>query len=233
MTTTASFVAHRVVDLLQDTTSISWPVAEIVRYINDAQREIIKARPDALNITATMTLAAGTRQDLDSASLTPLPLKLIEVTRNMAATSSKKAVRQTKRNILDAQMPGWHNITPSVNILHFTHDIRDPKTFYVYPPATTAAQLEVMYAAYPTDIAEPADGALYTDIAGNISVADVHASDIVDYVLYRCYDKDADYAGNAARSAKHYAAFAQSLGVELTATAQVSPAIKDALSIGG
>jgi len=227
MTTTAASVVNRIVDLLQDTTSIRWPAAEIVRYMNDGQREIIKARPDALNITATGTLAAGTRQDLDTIFTSPLPLKLIEITRNMAATSTKKAVRQCQRNVLDAQVPGWHNLTQSVNVLHFMHDIRDPKTFYVYPPATTAAQLEIMYAAYPTDITEPAEGALFSAIAGNIGVADIYIADLVDYVLYRAYDKDASYAGNAARSTKHMAAFAQSLGIELNATAQVSPTVKD------
>lgn len=234
MTTTAASVAQRIVGLTQDTSSIRWPANELVRFINDGQREIIKARPDALNITATGTLAAGTRQDLDAIfTVAPLPLKLIEITRNMAATSTKRAVRQCQRNILDAQIPGWHNLTQSVNVVHFTHDIRDPKTFYVYPPSTALAQLEIMYAAYPTDVTEPADGATYADIAGNISVADIYAADLVDYVLYRCYEKDASYAGNAARSAKHYAAFAQSLGVELNATAQVSPTVKDGTTTGG
>lgn len=228
MTTSAASVARRIVDQLHDASSIHWPANELVRYMNDGQREIIKVRPDVLNITATGTLAAGTRQDLDTIfTSAPFPLKLIEISRNVAATSTKKAVRQCQRNLMDAHMPGWHNASPSVNIVHFMFDLRDPKTFYTYPPATTAAQVEIMYAAYPTDIPEPADGAIYSDIAGNISLADIYANDLVDYVLYRAYDKDASYAGNVARSAKHYAALAQSLGVELNATAQVSPTVKD------
>lgn len=232
MTTTATSVARRIVDLLQDTTSIRWTAAELVRYMNDGQKEIIKARPDALNITATMTLAAGTRQDLDSASLTPTPMKLIEITRNMAVTSTLKAVRQCQRSTLDANFPAWHAMAPSVNVVHFMFDPRDPKTFYVYPPATTAAQLEIMYSAYPTDITEPADGATYSDITGNIGVADIYAVSLIDYVLYRCYDKDASYASNGARSASHMAAFAQGLGIELNSTIQISPTVKDGVTGG-
>lgn len=233
MTTTAQSVALRAVGLLQDTTSIRWPAAELVRWMNDAQRDIIMMRPDALVITGTMTLASGTRQDLDAAGLTPTPQKLIEVTRNMAATSTKKAVRQCQRNILDANTPGWHTLTASVNILHFMFDERDPTAFYVYPPATIAAQLEVTYGAYPTSVTEPADGALYTDITGNIGVSDIYANAVLDYMLYRAYDKDASYTSNAARSAKHFSAFAAAIGMESKATSDVSPKVVDNMTTGG
>ena len=44
-----------------------------------------------------------------------------------------------------------------------------------------------------------------------------------DYVLYRAYTKDSEYAGNAARAQAHYAAFANALGVEIKATVAVAP----------
>ena len=223
MTITAKSIIHRVSDLIQDQTSVRWPANELVRWLNDAQRVIVKVRPDSMNTTATMTLAAGSRQDLDSAGITPLPAKLIEITRNMAATSNKAAVTLVPRKILDAQTPGWHNITGSVNVMHYMFDPRDPKTFYVYPPATTAAQLEVMYAAYPTDITEPADGATWNDVTGNISLPDIYADDLVDLCLYRVYSKDSEYAGNEARAAGYLAKVTASLGAELQSTVAVQP----------
>ncbi|PJC11729.1 MAG: hypothetical protein CO066_14080, partial [Comamonadaceae bacterium CG_4_9_14_0_8_um_filter_60_18] len=99
MTISAASIIHRATDLLQDQTSVRWPANELVRWLNDAQRAIVKVRPDAMNTTATMTLVAGSRQDLDNASLTPPPAKLIEITRNMAATSTKGAVRLVPRQI--------------------------------------------------------------------------------------------------------------------------------------
>jgi len=226
MTITAQSIIHRATDLLQDQTSVRWPANELVRWLNDAQRAIVKVRPDAMNTTATMTLVAGSRQDLDNASLTPPPAKLIEITRNMAATSTKGAVRLVPRQILDAQTPGWHNLSGAVNILHYMFDPRDPKTFYVYPPATTSAQLEVMYSAYPTDIVEPADGALHTAVVGNISLPDIYADDVLNYVMARSYLKDSEYAGNSERAAGYLAMITASLGAEIAATLAVQPKMK-------
>lgn len=234
MTITAQSIVRRATDLLQDQTSVRWPVNELVRWLNDAQRAIVKVRPDSMNTTATMTLSAGTRQDLDSATanaagnaaLSPAPAKLIEITRNMASASSKGAVRLTPRQILDAQTPGWHGLPGSVNILHYMFDARDPKTFYVYPPATAQAQLEVMYSAYPTDIVEPAAGSTFADVTGNLSLPDIYADDVLNLLLYRCYSKDSEYAGNAERAAAYLNVATASLGAEIAATMAVAPQAK-------
>lgn len=212
----AQSIIRRVVETLQDNTSIRWPIAELVRYLNDGQREIILYRPDAMVTNASMTLATGSRQNLPSNGT-----KLIEVIRNTAGT--KRAVRLTNREILDAQTPGWHGLAGAADILHFMFDPRDPKVFYVYPPASSAASLEIIYSALPTDVGEPADGALYTAVAGNIDVPDIYGNAIQDYILYRAYTKDSDYAGNAQRATAHYATFANTLGSEIKATVMVGP----------
>ena len=83
-----------------------------------------------------------------------------------------------------------------------------------------------MYAGYPTDVAEPADGALYTAVAGNISIPDIYANALLDYILYRAYSKDSEYAGNAQRAQSHYGAFVNTMGVEIKATVAAAPQIK-------
>ncbi len=218
MTISAQSIIRRAVETLQDTTSIRWPVNELVRYLNDGQREVVLYRPDSMVTNATVNCVAGSRQ-----TLPPDGAKLVEVIRNAAAGTGKKAVRMTNREILDAQIPGWHNLAGVNEVLHFMYDPRDPKTFYVYPPATTSAQLDIMYSAYPTDIAEPADGSLYTAVSGNVSLPDIYGNALLDFILYRSYSKDSEYAGNAQRAQAHYAAFANALGVEIKATAAVAP----------
>lgn len=200
-----------------------WPVSELVRWLNDAQRAVIKVRPDAMNTTTTMNLVAGSRQDLDNASLSPPPAKLIEITRNVAATSTKQTVRLLERRILDANVPGWHALAGTVNVAHYMFDPRDPKTFYVYPPALSTAQLEVMYCAYPADIAEPAAGTTWTDVTGNLSLPDIFADDVLNLILYRAYSKDAEYAANGERASAYLSLVAASLGVEIAATVAVKP----------
>lgn len=218
MPITAQSVIRRAVETLQDTTSVRWPIAELVRYLNDGQREVVLYRPDSNRTTATVTCEAGSRQALPSDGA-----KLIDVVRNAGAGTTKRAVRMVNREILDAQTPGWHNIAGVNEVLHFMYDVRDPKTFYVYPPATTSAQLDIVYAAYPADVVEPADGALYTAVAGDISLPDIYGNALLDFILYRAYSKDSDYAGNAQRAQTHYAAFANTLGIEIRATVTVAP----------
>jgi hypothetical protein len=53
-TLTGANVISRVQDTLQDTTSVRWSEAELLRYINDAQREIVNLRPEASAIHANV-----------------------------------------------------------------------------------------------------------------------------------------------------------------------------------
>lgn len=215
MPISAQSIIRRAVETLQDPTSVRWPISELVRYLNDGQREVVLYRPDSMVTSTSRSLTTGTRQTLPNGS------KLIEVVRNTGGT--KRAIRMVNREILDAQTPGWHNLTGATDILHYMYDPRDPTVFYVYPPAATGASVELVYAAYPADIVEPADGALYTAVSGNIALPDIYGNVIQDYILYRAYTKDSEYAGNAQRAQAHYAAFANALGIEIKATVAVAP----------
>jgi len=218
MAITAQSIVRRVVETLQDNTSVRWPVNELVRYLNDGQREIVLYRPDAMVTNSTVTLVAGSKQALPANGA-----KLIEVIRNNTA-SSKRAVRLVNREILDAQSPAWHNIAGVTEVLHFMYDPRDPKIFYVYPPAAASgASVDIVYSALPTDITEPADGSTYSAVTGNISVPDIYGNVLQDYMLYRAYSKDSEYAGNAQRAQAHYGAFANALGIEMKATVNFQP----------
>jgi hypothetical protein len=219
MTIAAQSIIRRVVETMQDNTSVRWPVAELVRYLNDGQREVVLYRPDSMVTNATVALVAGAKQAVPTNGS-----KLIDVIRNTAGT--KRSVRMTMRNILDTQSPNWYNLTGVTEILHYMYDARDPKVFYVYPPAaSTGASVEIVYSAYPTDITEPADGALYTAVTGNISLPDIYGNVLADYILYRAYTKDSEYAGNAQRAQAHYAAFQAALTTEMAGTTGVAPKI--------
>src|SRR5690554_3554489 len=101
MAITAQSLIRRAVETLQDPTSIRWPVNELVRYLNDGQREIVLHRPDSMVTNATVNLVAGTKQSIPNTGA-----KLIEVIRN--GGGGKRAIRMCEREVLDAQSPGWH-----------------------------------------------------------------------------------------------------------------------------
>jgi hypothetical protein len=98
-------------------------------------------------------------------------------------------------------------------------DPRLPREFLVYPPATTAAQLEVVYSSVPTG--HTVSGNTVPDEV--IKLDDSWANCMVDYILYRCYSKDAEYTANTQRAASHYQAMLTSLGAKTQADMAVSP----------
>lgn len=215
MTTSAQSVLQRVVVTLQDPNAVRWTTAELVRYLNDGQRDIALIRPDATATPFTMGLVAGARQTLPTAGA-----KLLEVIRN--TTGTQRAVRLVNRNVLDAQNPDWYSKAGVLDIKHYTFDAREPRVFYVYPPALTGASVEMVYSAYPADITEPSAGALYTAVSGNLSVQDIFANALTNYILYRAFSKDAETV-NAAAATSYYQLYQSMLGIELSGTTSAAP----------
>ena len=92
MAVTVQSVIDRVQTVLQDTTGVRWPVvAELVLWVNDAQREVALMKPDASAKNETVTLVAGTKQSIPTTGN-----RLLKVVRNMSAASNgtgKRSVR--------------------------------------------------------------------------------------------------------------------------------------------
>jgi len=215
MTTSAQSIIRSVVTTLQDPQAVRWTTAELIRYMNDGQRDIALVRPDATSTQATLALSAGARQVLP-----PVGAKLLEVIRN--TTGSQRAIRLTSRLILDAHNPDWYSKAGASELRHYTFDAREPRIFYVYPPASAGASVEMVYSAYPEDISEPADGALYTAVIGNLAVQDIYANALANYILYRAFSKDSETV-NAASATAYYQLYQSMLGIELSGTTGVAP----------
>lgn len=227
MPITAASVLDRASKVIQDTTNVRWPTVELVQWLNDGQREIILHRPDANPKTAQVTLAAGTRQTLvggtgsGGVGSNISPAKLLDVICNVSGVARTTAVRLIEREILDSQTASWHGSTAVASASHYMVDHRDPLAFYVYPPALATSKVEVLFTAYPTDLVDPVG-------ATTISLPDIYGNALLDYMLYRAYSKDSEYAGNATRAQFHYASFANSLGIELKGTLMMGPATSGA-----
>lgn len=217
MAITAQSILSQVARDLNDETSIRWTTGDLAAYFNDGQRDILTHRPDARNVATDLTLAAGAKQTLPAGGE-----KLIDVLHNNTA-SSKRAITKVDRKLLDSQVRGWRGLTGSAEILHFMYDEREPKAFEVYPPATTSAIVAIEYAAVPTDIAAPAPGTTTDDITGNLSLSDLFANAIRNYVMFRCYSKNTEFTANPNMAVAFYGAYANDLGIEAKGTAAVSP----------
>jgi len=203
MALTPSDILTRAADIIQDQTNVRWPQDELLRYLNDARREIAVVRPDLYATTSTVTLTTGgTKQSLPTDGI-----RLIDVVRNMPSGNPGKAIRIVEREILDAQKPSWHTETATADLKHFMYDERSPRAYYVYPPATAGHQIEIIYGQTPTDIS------LANISTTQLTQEDVYTGAMVDYVCYRAFSKDSEYAGNAGRAQAHYQQFINSLGL--------------------
>ena len=89
----------------------------------------------------------------------------------------------------------------------------------MYPRATTAMYIQLVYSTAPSDIAI----SNFSNDNTVISVDDVYANCLLDFMLYRSYQKDSEYAGNSERSMMHYSAFANALGIKTRADSAVDP----------
>lgn len=206
MSVTVQSVIDRVQAVLQDTTGVRWPVtAELVLWVNDAQREIALLKPDASAVNTTVTLATGTKQEIPSAGN-----RLLKVIRNMSASSGgvgKRAIRLVDLSVLDSQTPNWHDPATTgdaahTNVVkHYSYEEANPRNFYVYPGVSGNAYVELVYSANPATVT----------LSDNLSIPDIFANAIMNYVLYMAYMKDAEFAGNQQRASSHYQLFTASV----------------------
>lgn len=192
---------------LMDDTGIRWTDAELVAYVNDAQREIVLYKPDAVTKNENMSLVFGTKQSLPTASI-----RLLTVVRNNSSTS-KRSIRPVPRETLDRFKPDWHGETAVDEVQHFIFDEVDQKHFYVYPPNDGNGEVEILYTKHPDTVTDD----------DNLEVADAYANTVLDYVLYRAFAKDSAIPSEASRSAGHYQAFLNSLTGKQQVDTGVSP----------
>lgn len=214
MAITVAGIITRVNDILQDQTNIRWPQDELLRYLNDGRREIAIVRPDLYATTAVVTLVAGTKQTLPSDGV-----RFLDATRNIESDGATpgRAVRVAEREVLDAQRPDWHTEAAGAT-RHFMFDERSPRVFYVYPPAASGQKLELVYGKTPTDI---------TSTSATLTEEDIYTGALMDYVCYRAFSKDAEYAANNQRAMMHYQQFLTALGSGAKVNMVVSPNTAD------
>lgn len=192
-----------------------WTNEELLDWLNEAYAAIVDIRPGANPIVAELACVAGTRQSLPGEAE-----RLIDVVRNTAPAAAGLAVTKTAREALDALRRRWHGEAQSESIELFMFDELSPRHFYVYPPATATAKLEIIYskvpAAHAAEQASPASSEL-------LRLADTYAPILLDMVLARAFSKDAEAAANLQRATMHSQSAQAALGLKIQADTTSSP----------
>ncbi len=200
-------------EILQDVTNTRWSQQTLLDYLNDAQREIVLYRPDANPVNASFTLAANSsKQTLPTAAL-----RLMKVYKNL--NPNKSSIAAIDRAVLDDKIENWYEATATA-VEYYVYDGIDPKIFYVYPHTTASdATIELVYSSLPSEITI----GNFNTATTVIGLDDIYANTILDYMLYRAYHKDTEFAGDMQKAGSFLATFQNSLGVKNQVDASVAP----------
>lgn len=214
MTIPVQDIIDRVTDLLLDKDRADdqarWTDDELIRWLNDSRMAILTRRPAACSKTVVQTLVAGTLQSLPDGGV-----MLLDVVRNMGTDGATpgRSIRRTDRQNIDDNDMYWHKGRSSTEISQFTYDDRNPKEYFVFPPATAGTRVQIVHAAIPAAV---------TALTDNLDIGLEYMDAPVNYVCYRAKSKDSEYA-NAAEAAGFYAAFNDVLGVNAQSQSTTSP----------
>ena len=225
---TGQEIMYRAGILLQDEEHVRWTPPELAEWINEAVRAIILAKPSAHSSTRVLQLAPGTWQQVPAVAGLPVPLALLDITRNLISVGPPRVggrtIRAVNRSMLDAQDPNWHDPSRTIyrkECRQFVFDEQNPLEFYVYPGNDGTGLVEALVSSLPerlTASGDEDDPASY----GEIGLPEPWSVPLLDYTLYRAQSKD-DIAGNAPRAIAHYQQFASAVGIKVQVERASSP----------
>lgn len=216
--TTVGTVIRNAKLVLQEVTAAGtrWTNEELIGWLNESYQAIVQLKPDASSVNESITLEEGTKQSIPDDGL-----RLIDVVRNTGTGSKMLGILVTSRRALDTTRRSWHSDDSSVDIEQFVFDDQDPTHFYVYPPASSGAEVEIIYSSVPSE--HSVSGGLTAIESEVIKLNDSYAPVITDYILYRAYSKDAEHAANLNRAQMHLQAYMTALGQKVDVDRVASP----------
>jgi hypothetical protein len=198
---TVGHLVDMVLEVLQDDQSAPehWTKENLLNWYNLATRQTAVTAPDANAIFESMKLAAGVKQSIPANRI-----GLIDVIRNMGADgmTAGAGITKTDTRMLTAFDRSWITATPSATIKNW-----GPETltvFFVSPPADGNSYVEIKVSSVPDKVIYDGGGIWESAMVG---VAEKYVDAVLNWVLYRAYQKDSDYPGNEQRSNGFYQQF--------------------------
>lgn len=208
MAVVASVIISRAQKILLDTSGVRWDSAELLGWINDAQREISLYKPSESIRRDVLAMAQGTYQRVAADST-----RILSVVSNLRSVSPRvagRSVTMVALDVMNIMHPRWQEegyFPYASEAKHVSPDPADEGAFYVFPGNDGTGKLEVVVAVPP---------ALLTADTQSLVVRDVYANAVLDYVLYRAFSKDSESPNTSERAGGHYAMFSAAIGIKAT-----------------
>lgn len=189
-------------NLMVDAKKVRWSEQEAIDWLNDAASEIVLRRPAARAVTEIVELTSGTYQSCSQDAA-----QLLDIVRNVTPDGkASKSIRIADRQQIDDAEPDWHTKRAAIT-RHYMIDERSPTSFYVYPPASQGAKVEMLVSKTPPKVEAATD---------TLDMRPEFINALVNWMIYRAHTKDSEYSqGNTA--ALHYQAFTDEIGAPVQA----------------
>ena len=201
MTVTVNSIRDKLANqILNDASEARWTHEEIIEWVNEAQVVIATAVRDAKITITDISLIAGNRQSAPTDAI-----RILDIVCAYDGTSARTPIRRVQKQYASLINPTFYSDTAVDSVKEWYYDEGSPRTFEVYPAATTDADVEIVYNAVPSTVAE----------GGNLDIADHYAPSVVDYTAFRAFSKDTeDVASDLSKATGFYNSFAQSIGLK-------------------
>lgn len=208
---TAQFVIDRAEILLQDTDNDRFDEADLLIWLSDAQKEVVKEKPDANPVFETVQLDFGSLQQLPDRSI-----QLLDVLSNKGTDNFTigRPITTVDRVYMDAMYPNWRTEDASTDVIHVIYDPkRLPKNFWIYPSSLGNNFIEIITAKLPVDL---------TELSEELTLPEEYDTALLHYIMFMAHTVDAEYAESREKAIAHYSAFLNLLGVRDAREEQIS-----------
>lgn len=213
MATLASIIVDKAELILKDSSNGRWGSSELLDWLIEGEGIVVMFKPDANAVQEAVVLSSGTLQSLPATAT-----QLLDVTYNMGLTPGTTygdAISLIDRGTMDACYPGWQTEAASLIVKHVIYDpIKLPKKFWVYPKSGGTNYIQIITAKIPGTIAS---------LATNINLSDEYTSALMDWVLFRAFQKDAEYNPSVERALTHLDSFRTQLGIRESLEEKFAP----------
>lgn len=214
-TVLASTIISRARTILNDTVeTYQWSDADLLNYLNAAQRNIVFLKPNAYVRVASTQLVAGTKQSVTDS------IGLIKLTRNMGldGATAGKPISLVLMEDFNYLVTTFHTDTACATVEVYAYDEDIPDTYWVYPPQPTSSMgyVEEVYEGLPANVGNTGSA---------ITLSDIYEDTILNYMLYRAYAREVDEISDALAT-KYYNTYVTELGRKDLVEARHHPSTK-------
>ncbi len=218
MTVYADDIIGDAIITLNDDGFGKWDEVDLFSHVSEGQQVTVLVKPDAYVLNSAVKLEAGVLQTVSG-------IQLIRIPYNMGTDGATigAPIEIVDMDKFSRMNPSWTTETVAATVEKVMFDPDDPTKFYVFPPqpASNQGYVQQVRGACPDSLEALGEDPYYHV---PIVLGDQYRPVLVNYVIFKAYDKDAAVTQYAAqRSIHHFNLFVNALGRQDLLKKEYSP----------